>query len=483
MTASFPTSIKSFTTKVEGVTSIECDHVNDLQDEIHAIEDGLRSDSASWISPVYAYTWTDYNNVAGNGSCERPLVDTVNYCKNPSFEVNVTDDVTKYDPGAGATITQDTTYYKVGTKGLRLTAGNVAGCEWWTNAGVSVPNGQTVTASGWVRCSANPEGSGSWCGVRFSDWSAWTIVLHTAAGNQQWEYITATLTNTSGVTKTAVISGKNNYADSATYFTYDACQLELATAPSEYCDGSLGTGYAWDGTAHNSVSRLTGCDWSKNGGYFARVTSPVYIGTYSGALQGVAGTSVYCYTISTVPVANGETVTVTAKLRGNADPSGNKVIFLLKENGGGYATYGTQYLTTTDTWEDMSLVWTNTTGSSKNVHVLVVNGYQSTSNYVYIDNLYFTTSAYVQPVGGYWKDVHGTVHLRGDLARGDTAYWTPMFILPTGYRPASNQIFLVVVSGGATVARVTVYNDGQVLVGISASSSFISLHNISFQAA
>lgn len=52
MTASFPSSIKSFTTKENYVTTIDADHVNDLQDEVTAIETELGINSANVPSKV-----------------------------------------------------------------------------------------------------------------------------------------------------------------------------------------------------------------------------------------------------------------------------------------------------------------------------------------------------------------------------------------------------------------------------------------------
>jgi hypothetical protein len=46
MTASFPTSIKSFTTKADYVDRYSADHVNDLQNEVSAIETELGTDVA-----------------------------------------------------------------------------------------------------------------------------------------------------------------------------------------------------------------------------------------------------------------------------------------------------------------------------------------------------------------------------------------------------------------------------------------------------
>lgn len=63
MAASFPTSIKSFTTKIAGDT-VQPAHVNDVQDEVTAVETALLT------STSYTPTWgnTGTANTLGNGT-------------------------------------------------------------------------------------------------------------------------------------------------------------------------------------------------------------------------------------------------------------------------------------------------------------------------------------------------------------------------------------------------------------------------------
>lgn len=60
MAASFPTSIKSFTSKTDGVDTIAASHVNDLQDEVTAIETALGASMAN-VAPLTA----EINNQSG----------------------------------------------------------------------------------------------------------------------------------------------------------------------------------------------------------------------------------------------------------------------------------------------------------------------------------------------------------------------------------------------------------------------------------
>lgn len=46
MPASFPTTVKTFTTKTNNVDTIDASHINDIQDEVNAVETLLGADSA-----------------------------------------------------------------------------------------------------------------------------------------------------------------------------------------------------------------------------------------------------------------------------------------------------------------------------------------------------------------------------------------------------------------------------------------------------
>lgn len=70
MAPSFPTSIKSFTTKTNNVDTINASHVNDLQDEVAAIETLLGEASSrrgTW-SPVLTFSTTNPTAVTYNAN-------------------------------------------------------------------------------------------------------------------------------------------------------------------------------------------------------------------------------------------------------------------------------------------------------------------------------------------------------------------------------------------------------------------------------
>jgi hypothetical protein len=83
---------------------------------------------------------------------------------------------------------------------------------------------------------------------------------------------------------------------------------------------------------------------------------------------------------------------------------------------------------------------------------------------------------------GYMKDSNGIVHLRGLLRPGTMVAGTPIFTLPTGFRPVSNEMFPVASYLGGTgyVGGTTeVYPNGQVRV-LTGGTDHFSISGISF---
>jgi hypothetical protein len=88
MAASFPASVKSFTTKVDGVTDIVAEHINSPQEEIVAIETELLVNMTGWNSA--GETWT--------------------YVSATSFRISG-DKTTRYQKGDKIKLTQTTVKY------------------------------------------------------------------------------------------------------------------------------------------------------------------------------------------------------------------------------------------------------------------------------------------------------------------------------------------------------------------------------------
>jgi len=79
----------------------------------------------------------------------------------------------------------------------------------------------------------------------------------TKAVTTEWERYAITATAPATATKARVQIRKPIAHGSSWYFKVDAVQFENKDYETSYCDGSLGTGHSWNGTAHASTSSRT----------------------------------------------------------------------------------------------------------------------------------------------------------------------------------------------------------------------------------
>ena len=80
----------------------------------------------------------------------------------------------------------------------------------------------------------------------------------------------------------------------------------------------------------------------------------------------------------------------------------------------------------------------------------------------------------------YARDGSGFVHLAGMISGGTATQHTPLFVLPTGFRPAKTIYFPVAVFDGA-FGCVRVMSNGEVQI-VSGNASWLSLNGIGFRA-
>lgn len=180
----------------------------------------------------------------------------INYIKNPSFEVNVTDDWSFGESGSGGAWARDTAQYKFGVASGRLKAGTATDWAAGSTFALTVPNGSTATLSAWVRSDgATPLNKGA---IQIQEWgddyTGYASAYSTNSASNAWERLTCSWTNSLGFDETVRAVLANYYNDSTTYFWFDGVQLELSSSAHDYLDGSLGYSYGWAGTAHNSIS-------------------------------------------------------------------------------------------------------------------------------------------------------------------------------------------------------------------------------------
>lgn len=181
---------------------------------------------------------------------------TTNLVLNPSFETNATSWV---KAGTGTTITRITTDSYVGSACLQVAAADVGGAGVYSEVTTRMP----VTAGT----------SYTWSlGVKAVSASTYEFLMRIAwydAGGSAlapstssaktattaWGTYSYTAVAPAGAT-TAVVYLIRNAGGTATY-NIDAVQFEALAYPTPYCDGSLGTGHTWSGTAHASTSART----------------------------------------------------------------------------------------------------------------------------------------------------------------------------------------------------------------------------------
>lgn len=173
---------------------------------------------------------------------------TTNLITNPSFETDITTGWTQYQAGSGAAWARTTSKYAVGAASLQITAGTAVAVMQGVT--VSLPPGKTLTvqAKVWSQLIGK---------AAIVMWDTGNSINRGECYNRKastWELVTAGYYNNTGTTLSIRVELYNNACDSSSICYYDAVQAELLQWPSAYCDGSLGTGYAWAGTAHASTS-------------------------------------------------------------------------------------------------------------------------------------------------------------------------------------------------------------------------------------
>ncbi|MGK9253430.1 hypothetical protein [Paenibacillus humicus] len=83
------------------------------------------------------------------------------------------------------------------------------------------------------------------------------------------------------------------------------------------------------------------------------------------------------------------------------------------------------------------------------------------------------------PPAGYMLDSSGYVHLRGLIKNGATAGGTILFVLPKGYRVAT-QLNVPIVCSAGLISQLTIDSTGVVRIGMPASGVWTSLDSVTF---
>ncbi len=173
---------------------------------------------------------------------------TTNLLVNPSFENNITDGWTQYQAGSGAVWAQDGAKYNQGVKSVKITAGT--GAAHLRGASITLSPGEPLS----VQAMAWTPALGMASVVIYDVGNSVDLVETVNRETSKWEQLTASYINNSAASMTVRIELRNLATDSGTIVYFDGAQAEKSAWPTAYCDGTLGIGYAWTGTAHNSAS-------------------------------------------------------------------------------------------------------------------------------------------------------------------------------------------------------------------------------------
>lgn len=177
---------------------------------------------------------------------------TSNLIPNPSFEVD-----TAGWQGSNATISRVTTDAKSGSAACRVVTINAAPGEGLLFSGTTLlaaVAGQTWTLTAWVKGSGVITPRISERNNLGNDLGSFNEASVTLTNDWQRISYTRTLAQT-GCTyiRPSFVTDPLGSAQNVTFFV-DSIQLEQKAYATSYCDGSLGTGYSWAGTAHASAS-------------------------------------------------------------------------------------------------------------------------------------------------------------------------------------------------------------------------------------
>ena len=185
---------------------------------------------------------------------------TMNMIVNPSFETG-TASWSHYSDGTGPTFERNALAAWIGSYGLRWVLGTSTTGTAYLLSSMSAPTqGVTYTASVWVKGIGTAVGKSFYLGLgEYGGASANAVTYSTQVTlTGEWQLFMVSRTveqadrTSLGIVPryyTGAIAGDEVYVDGA--------QIEAKAYPTPYCDGSLGAGHSWSGTAHASTSSRT----------------------------------------------------------------------------------------------------------------------------------------------------------------------------------------------------------------------------------
>ena len=224
--------------------------------------DGSTSLVSAWLDPITGILGTAHASPSVSQAALWVEEGTTNTVPDPSFEAAVI--TTNWTAAGIATIGKVTTHAYVGSNGGKVscTASTLDGIDQLASSGAAAANGESWTLSGRIRAFAAGDVGKTVKPViveRTSlDVSVVADVGTAITLTDAWQSFAFTQVLGGGGTTAKVTVRFLAGAAVAVDFVLDAVQLEKKGYATSYCDGSIGTGYAWSGTAHASSSTRTG---------------------------------------------------------------------------------------------------------------------------------------------------------------------------------------------------------------------------------
>lgn len=222
--------------------------------------DGSTS-GAAWLDPITGYLGTAHASPSVSAADAWPWEGVTNTIPDPSFE-NAT--ITNYWTAAGsATISKVSTHAKYGTYGGKVscTASTSDGIDQLSTSGAAALTAQVWTCLGSIRAFASGD-VGKTVKPIIVERASDNSVVATNTGSaitltDAWQDFAYTVTLAGGASTAKVTSGWRAGAATAVVFVLDGVDLVKLGYATPHCDGDLGTGHAWVGTAHASASTRT----------------------------------------------------------------------------------------------------------------------------------------------------------------------------------------------------------------------------------
>jgi hypothetical protein len=239
----------------------------------------------AWADPITGIAGTAHASPSISKAAFWVEEGTTNLATNPSAETNMTNIAASW---GGSTCTRTTVAAYIGNTAVDVVtaASGGSGTVYYTAAGQNTI-GATYTSSMCLRAATSAD-VGKTVALRYyvrytdatdENWGTSTVVTLT----DSWQRAVCTATMRADKTTDIVRITALSTNTTAPHFYTDAAQIEEKSYATSYCDGSLGSGYTWAGTAHASASTRAS----------TQVQSTTNVASKVGSLTGSAVMMVY----------------------------------------------------------------------------------------------------------------------------------------------------------------------------------------------